>query len=133
VNGSGQRATAQPLLEADAFEQLHRQKHPPVDLFDLVNRADARMVERGRGPRFALETVDRRAVARERLRQELQRDGAPELDVERLEDHTHPAAADLLENLIMRDGFADHHSAAACASMRRVRQKGRSSHRRSIP
>ena len=49
-------------------------------------------------------------------RQELQRDMAMQLEVFGFIDHTHPAAAELRENAIMRDRFADHF---ACVAVRR--------------
>jgi hypothetical protein len=47
-------------------------------LFDVVDSADMRMVERGRRARLATEPIEGLRVAGEILGQELQRDGAAE-------------------------------------------------------
>ena len=52
------------------------------------------------------------------LRQEFQGDEAPKLGVLSLVDHTHPAAAQLLDDAVVRDGLADHGAQAAMVGMR---------------
>ena len=42
------------------------------------------------------------------LRQELERHKAMKFGVLGLKDHTHPAATELLNDSVMRDGLADH-------------------------
>jgi hypothetical protein len=56
---------------------------------------------------------DAKAFARLRvscyvLRQELPGNEAAEFSVLGLVDHTHPAAAELLDNAVVRDGLPDH-------------------------
>ena len=91
------------MLESLALEQLHGDEWLAVVLADLVNRADVRMIQAGCRTRLALESFQRLPVFRHRFRQEFQRDRAPQFGVFRLEDHTHPAAAKLFDDSIVRD------------------------------
>ena len=63
-------------------------------LFDVVDRADVRMVQRGGRARLAAEPVERLGVAGDVLRQKLERDGPAEPGVFGLVDDTHPAVAE---------------------------------------
>ena len=65
-----------------------------VAVFDAVDRADVRMIERGEQPRFALEAREPSGSRRERARQDLDRDVAAELRVARAIDLAHAARAD---------------------------------------
>ena len=77
-------------------------------LLDSVNSADVGVIESGSCLRFPLESFQVLAVLREFFRQELQRDGALELGVLGLVDHTHAAAAQLLQNAIVGNRLPDH-------------------------
>jgi len=57
---------------------------------------------------FALETPQSSRIRSHALGQELQRDAAMQLEIFSLVDHTHPAAAQLAQDAVVRDGFADH-------------------------
>jgi hypothetical protein len=61
------------------------------------------MVQRGRGLGLPLETAEGLCVVGEVVGKELQGDVATELQVFRLVDHTHPPAADLVEDAVMGD------------------------------
>ena len=56
---------------------------------------------------FALEARQRLRVLGDIIGQELQGDEAIELGVFGLVDHTHAAAAELLDDAVVRDGLAD--------------------------
>jgi len=58
-------------------------------------------------PLRALETGQRLGVSRNFRRQELQGDKSMQPRVLGLVDHTHPAAAQLLDDAVVRDGLAD--------------------------
>ncbi len=60
---------------------LHDDARPAVELGELVNLADERMVERRRRLRFPLEPAPRHRVVLQFVRQELDRDLALELVV----------------------------------------------------
>ena len=60
---------ADAVLQGLAFEQLHGEKRVALVLAHFVNGADVGMIDGGGGARFALETLDGRAVARYFVRQ----------------------------------------------------------------
>ncbi len=80
----------------------------PSLLVNFVDRADVGMVQRGSGLRFALEAGEGLRVFGNVVGQELQGDEAVQLHVLSLVDHTHAAAAELLDDAVVRDGLADH-------------------------
>ena len=96
------------VVQRLALEQLHRDEALPLDLVDRVDGADVRMVERGGGPRLALEARLGIAVARPLGREKLERHGAPELQVLGAVDDAHAAGPELLDDLVVQDGAADH-------------------------
>ena len=96
------------MLQRLSFQQFHGDEMLAVRFVDLVNRADVRMIERGGGKGFALESFAGCGIILHFRGQEFQRDVAPQLEVFGFVDHTHPAAAELRENPVMRNGFADH-------------------------
>jgi len=65
------RATADAVLERDAFKIFHGDERLPVLFADIVNCADVGMIPRGRGLCFALETSECLSVSGNFLRQEL--------------------------------------------------------------
>src|SRR5206468_7421070 len=66
------------------------------------------MVQSGRGPRLATEAFEDLRVLGDFIRQKFQRRKATEHGVLGLVDHPHPAAAQLLDNAVMRDGLPNH-------------------------
>ena len=92
--GSGPRC--EPLGERLALDQLQheRARRRCRALLEAVDRADVRMVERREHPRFALEAREPLGIRREDVRQDLDRDVAPELRVARAIDLAHPARAE---------------------------------------
>ena len=79
----------------------------PSLLADVVNGADVGMVESGGGLGFALEAAESLRVSGDLVGQELQGDEAAELNVLGLVDDTHAAAAEFLDDAVVRDGLAD--------------------------
>ena len=59
------------------------------------------------------------------VRQELESDKAAELHVLGLVDHTHPAAAELLDDAVVRDGLADHWAEILGLQREQVNEGGR--------
>ena len=77
-------------------------------LANLVDRADVGMVQCRGGLRFSLETSESLGVIGHFVGQKLESDEAMEQSVLGLVDHTHPAAAELLDDAVVRDGLANH-------------------------
>jgi len=104
------RLAGNPVPERLPLQQFHGDEGSPVGLVNFVNGADVRVVQRRRGLGFPLKTAEGLCVFGEFVGQELQGDVAAELEVFRLVHNTHPAAAELLHNAVVRDGLADHFS-----------------------
>ena len=123
VNGDGkkyfhfQRTPGDAVLQRPPVQKLHGDERFAVLVVNFVDRADVGMVQcRGRLG-FALETAECLRVFGYVVGQELEGHKAIELHVLGLVDHTHPAAAQLLDDAVMGEGFADQGSGA----IRRVR------------
>src|SRR5262245_6077758 len=71
----------QSLLQRFTLEQLHGDETPSLVLVDVVDRADMGMLERRRGLRLALQALEGDRVGGELLRQDLQGDTEPELEL----------------------------------------------------
>src|SRR5208283_6056663 len=89
-------------------QQFHGDKGSPVGFVNLIDGADVGVVQRGCGLGFPLKTAQGHCVLGEVVGKELQGDVAAELQVFRLVHNTHPAAAELLDDAVVRDGLADH-------------------------
>jgi len=79
---------------------------------DVVDRADVGMLQRRGGAGFALQPLERLGVPAHLLRQELQRHAAAELQIFRLVDDAHAAAAQLREDPVVGNRLTDHGAAA---------------------
>ena len=77
-----------------ALDELHREEGDTVALLDGIDRDDVRMVERGNGSGFPLESGKTFRIARHRWSEHLQGDCATELRVERAIHLTHAAGTD---------------------------------------
>ena len=91
-----------------AFEQLHDDERTGVLLVNLMNGADVGIVQRGCGAGFALKSLESLGVLGQFVGKEFQSDIAAEAQILGLIDNTHPAATELLNDPVMRDGLADH-------------------------
>jgi hypothetical protein len=63
------------------LQQFHGDERSPIDLVNLVDRADVRVIQGGSSFGFPLETAERLRIAREVVGKELQRDMPTELEV----------------------------------------------------
>jgi hypothetical protein len=79
---------------------------------DFVNCADVRMVQGGGCLRFPVKAFQSTGVLSQLFWKKLQSDETAQCSVLSLEDHTHPAPAQLLDNAVMGNGLADHGSLA---------------------
>ena len=102
------RTRADGVLERQAIEKLHGDERLAFMLVNVVNGADVGMIQRRSGLRLALEAGQSLRIFGDIVGQEFQRDKAAELEVLRLVNHAHAAAAQLLDDAVMRDGLTDH-------------------------
>ena len=103
-----ERTVGDLILHRVAFEVGHGEECLSLGLVDLVNRADVGVVELCRRFGFALETLPALFVAQQMRRQEFERHGPIEFRIFGLVNNTHPTFAELLGDLVVRDGRADH-------------------------
>ena len=101
------------MLQRHAVQILHGNECLPILLADVINSADVRMVQRGCRLRFTLETAQSLRIFRHIIGQELERDKAPQSGVLSLIDDTHPTTAKSLQNVVVRNGLANHSEGAA--------------------
>ena len=93
--------SADQMLERFAIQKLHGDECLSVLLADVVNGANIRMIQRGCGLRFALETGKSLRVASNFLRQEFERDEAMKPGVFRFVNDAHPAAAQFFDDAVV--------------------------------
>ena len=108
----GKRVARDPVGERHAREQLHGNERFAFVFVHFEDSADVGVVQGRGGARLAPETTESLGVVNHIVRQEFQGDEAVEFGVFGFVDHTHAAAAELLNDAIVRDGLADH--AQAC-------------------
>jgi hypothetical protein len=102
-----QRTAGDHVLQCHPIQKFHRDEGLAILFINLVDGADIRVVESRCRLRFTLETGQSLGVLGYLVRQELQRYKAVQLHILGLIDHTHPAAAQLLHDAVVRDGLAD--------------------------
>jgi hypothetical protein len=85
------------------LQQFHGDEGSPIGLINLVDRADVRVIQRGRSLSLSLETAEGLGIVGEFVGKELQGDMAAELQIFGFKDHTHAPAADLAEYAVMRN------------------------------
>ncbi len=91
-----------------AADHLHHEERQIAVPPDVEQRADIRMVERGRGPGFALEALEGDRILRELHRKEFDGDLPAEPRVLGPVDDTHAAFANFLQQAIVRNSLANH-------------------------
>ena len=75
---------------------------------NFENGADVGMAQSGGSTSFAAKTLQRCSVSREIVGQKFQGYEATEFDVFGFVDDSHSAAAEFLDNPVVRDGLTDH-------------------------
>ena len=103
-----QRTSGDAVLQRHAVQILHDDERLPVLLADVVDGADVGMVQGGCGACFPPKARERLRVLGQFFGKKLQGDEAVQPRVLGLIDHAHPAAAQLLDDAVVRDGLADH-------------------------
>ena len=107
-NRLGHSARGNHAFERAALEVLHGDEGAAVYLADVVDRADARMVQcRGRF-RLTMETIAGHRIVGDPIGEQLQGDEAVESAVLSLVDDAHAALAEDAEKLVVRDGAVRH-------------------------
>src|ERR1700722_8403061 len=95
------------MFERHPVEKLHGDESLAI-LADVVDRADVGMVERGRGVGFASKAGERLRVHFHLFGQELEGDKTMQARVFGFVDDAHSAAAQFLDDVVVRDDTPDH-------------------------
>ena len=106
---------SQAIVQRLTVHQLEHQRGDVAAVFEPVDGPDVRMIQRGQQSGFACEARHAIDVRRERRRQDLQRDVAPQLGVARTIHFAHPAGPEGTEDLVQAEAGAWRHSHRACA------------------
>ena len=96
------------VLQSHAIQEFHGDERLPVLLPDVVNGADIGVIQRRSSLRLTLEPAKRLRIARHFVRQKLQGDETMQPSVFGFINYAHSTAAELFEDVIVRDCFADH-------------------------
>ena len=102
------RAPAHEFFQRLAVDVLHHEEEHIFDFIDFVDRADVRMIDGGRGASFSQEPGAGFLVADEIGGERFDGDGAMELCILGLVDHTHPAFSNFLGYAVVEYGFSNH-------------------------
>ncbi len=103
----GERPAGEAMLEGLPFEQFHGDEGAALVLVHIVDGAYVGVIQGGGGEGFALEALDGLRVGGDILRQELQGHAAAEARIFSAEDDAHAAAAEFLQDAIVRAGHSD--------------------------
>jgi hypothetical protein len=105
------RTLERAIAERAPADPLDGEEGTSVDLADLVDRDDVRMVQRGERPRLSPEPRPVIGIEARGVEEELERDVAAERGVVRAVDGTHAALGDLLDDAVLPEegaGGGDH-------------------------
>ncbi len=114
-----QRTPGDHVLQSHAVQIFHGDERLAILLADVVNGADVGMVQRRSRLRLALKAAECLGILGHFIGQKLECDKTMQPRVFRFVNHTHPAAAKLVDNAVMRNGLADHGFANPKAGERR--------------
>ena len=103
-----QRAPHDAVLQRRTIEKLHDDERHPILLIDLVDGANVGMVQCRGGLCLALEAAERMWIFGYIIGQEFEGYEAAQLNVLGPIHHPHPAATQLLNDAVVRNGLADH-------------------------
>ena len=113
-NGQGQdglslhRSSGDAVFQSQPIQKLHSDKALALVLADFVDSADVGMVQGRSRAGFAAKSFQCLRILRDILRQELERYKSAKGGVLGLINHTHAAAAEHLDDAVMRNRMADH-------------------------
>jgi aryl-alcohol dehydrogenase-like predicted oxidoreductase len=111
------RSALNPLVEGQPLDEFEHESGGPARLFDAVDRADVRLVERGERLRLALEACAPLRIVRERLGKDLDRDRAIELRVTRAINLAHAARANRRDDFLGAEAGSDSDSQCVLAAV----------------
>ena len=123
----GQWFAHEPRAKRFPIHQREHEGAAAVALFDPVYRRDVRVVERRQQARFPFEACQPIGIVRERRRQDLDRDVAPQARIAGAIHVAHPAGAEQRPNLVGAEPPPDHPHASTRDAPRRAAGRARAS------
>src|ERR1700686_2037409 len=99
---------ANAMLKRQAVQKLHGQEEMTVFLPNLMDRANIRMIKGGSRTSFAAETFQCLGILRDIVGEKLKGDKSAQRDVFGLVNHAHTAAAEFLDDAVVRNSTPDH-------------------------
>ena len=109
-----ERAARDAVEKGLAFHPLHHDERLAVVFTDVVHRADVGVVQRGGGTRFDAKPFHGMSISHEVFWNEFESNLAPKAGVVSAVNDAHTAGAELVDDTIMRNGFADHAQGLPC-------------------
>ena len=113
----GEGPGGEAVLQRRALQILHGDERSAVLLADVVDRADVWMVERRGGPGFTLKAAQGLGITRQIVGDELERHGTVQPRIFGFVDHAHPAAAELLDDAVVRERLTNQRVAAGLTAV----------------
>ena len=102
------RPRVEELAQRPPLHQLHDDEGVSLELVDVVDRTDVRVVQRRRRAGFRAKPLHRLRIMRKILGNEFERNGSSEPDVFGAVNHAHAARSELPHHAIMRNCPSDH-------------------------
>ena len=100
------RPFGEPIGQRLPVDELHYQRAAGGRFFEAVNLGDVGMVERGQHLRFAPEARESIGICGEQIRQQLQRNVAPQLRIAGAIHLAHAAGTERSDNVIRAEACA---------------------------
>ncbi len=113
-----ERQVADERPQRPALDVLHRDVRRPLVLEVVVDGDDVRVAQRAGHPRLAQEALGEGLVGGMEARELLQRDVPVEVGLAREVDGRHPAAPDLLQQLVAPDALEDQRQGGVTSLVR---------------
>ncbi len=107
----------EPVLQRRALQILHGDERSPVLLADVIDRADVRVVQRRGGPGLALKAAQGRGITGSSSETNFSDHRAVKPRVYGLVDHAHAAAAELLDDAVVRERLTDQRIGAGLTAV----------------
>ena len=104
----GERPAMDMLTESFTVNKFHGDERMVILFANVINGADAGVIESGSGVRFTAETLQSLGILLHVIGEKFQGHEAIKAGVQSLVDDTHSASTEFVQNAIVRDGPVNH-------------------------
>ena len=105
---NGERLAMDALAEGFTFDELHGDERMVILFANVIDSANAGMIESGSGVGFTAETLESLGVLLHVVGEKFQSHEAIKAGVQGLVDHTHSASTKFFQDAIVRNGPVNH-------------------------